>query len=149
MTCYPLRDHIKRKGGAAIPPRNAQVGSHPVKERPACRKIHQIIPKRFSSHERVGEDGDAGPGQAPHRFTVVRCVLNYLQYKHLKGQLGHDVSDEKVYVTQNDNFLKLCSEGQLGPPNSDKKVCVTKNDHFLKMCCVMEVSWDPPSSNPS
>ena len=87
MNCYPLRDHIKRKGGAAIPPWNAQVGSHPVKERPERRKIHQIIPKSFSSHERVGEDGDAGPGQAPHRFTVVRCVLNYLQSKHLKGQL--------------------------------------------------------------
>ena len=36
LNCYPLRDHIKRKGGAAIPPGNAQVGSHPVKERPAC-----------------------------------------------------------------------------------------------------------------
>ena len=81
LNCYPLRDHIKRKGGAAIPPGNAQVGSHPVKKRPAFQKIHEIIPKSFSSHERVREDGDAGPGQASHRFTVVRCVLNYLQSK--------------------------------------------------------------------
>ena len=121
MNCYPLRDHIKRKGGAAIPPRNAQVGSHPVKERPACRKIHQIIPKSFSSHERVGEDGDAGPGKAPHRFTVVRCVLNYLQYKHLKGQLGPPVSDKNVCVAKNDHFLKLCPGGRLDPPMSNKK----------------------------
>ena len=49
-------------------------------QREACMPHDQSL-KTFALHERVGEDGDAGPGQASHRFTVVRCVLNYLQSK--------------------------------------------------------------------
>ena len=36
--------------------------------------------------------------------------------KHLKGQLEPPVSDEKVYVTKNEHFLKMSQEGQLRPP---------------------------------
>ena len=67
--------------------------------------------------------------------------------KHLKGQLGPPVSDEKcLFVTKNDHFLKLCHEGQLGPPVSDEKcLFVTKNDHFLKLC--HEGQMEPPVSD--
>ena len=42
--------------------------------------------------------------------------------KHLKGQLGPPVSDEKcLFVTKNDHFLKVCHEGQMEPPVSDEK----------------------------
>ena len=42
------------------------------------------------------------------------------------------VSNEKVFVTNNEHFLKLCPGGQLGlgPHISDKKVSLTKNEHF-------------------
>ena len=47
-----------------------------------------------------------------------------LKSKHLKGQLGPPVSDEKcLFVTKNDHFLKLCHEGQMEPPVSDEKFC--------------------------
>ena len=39
-----------------------------------------------------------------------------------KRLLGTPVSDEKVSVTKNDHFLRLCHEGHLGPPVGDEKV---------------------------
>ena len=50
--------------------------------------------------------------------------------KHLKGQLETPASNEKVFVTNNEHFLKLCPGGQLGPHISDEKVSLTKNEHF-------------------
>ena len=55
--------------------------------------------------------------------------------------VGISVCDEKVCVTKNEHFLKMCHGGQLEPPLSDEKVCLTKNKHFLKMC--QTVAWDP------
>ena len=43
------------------------------------------------------------------------------QSKHRKGQLEPPASDEKVSVTKNEHFLKLCPGGQLGPPLVTKK----------------------------
>ena len=60
--------------------------------------------------------------------------------KHLEGQLGPPVSDEKVYVTKNEYFLKLCQEGQLRPPVSDEKVYVRKKSTFSS--CPKKVSWN-------
>ena len=51
---------------------------------------------------------------------------NTSECKHLKGQLGPPVSDEKVCVMKNDHFLKLCHEGQsVGwDPQERCKMCV-------------------------
>ena len=45
---------------------------------------------------------------------VIRCYLPSQISKHLKGQLGPPISDEKVYGAKNEHFPKLCQEGQLG-----------------------------------
>ena len=53
------------------------------------------------------------------------------QSKHRKGQLEPPASDEKVSVTKNEHFLKLCQEGHFGSPVGNENI------HFLK-----KVSWD-------
>ena len=49
--------------------------------------------------------------------------------------VGTLVCDEKVSVTKNHHFLKLCQEGQLGPPASDEKCLKQKMITFSS--CVM------------
>ena len=51
--------------------------------------------------------------------------------KHLEGQLGSPVSDEKVYVTKNKHFLKL-SQDQSSNMIDIFAICFRKQ--LLKLC---------------
>ena len=83
-----------------------------------------------SSQQVCGQDV---PGQNHYIFDGNADLQTRYQQKskHLKGQLGPPVSDEK-YLSghENDHF-----QGQLGPPVSDNNGClsVIKNDQ-LKAC---------------
>ena len=55
----------------------------------------------------------------PYLFLESLMTFIGRQSKHRKGQLEHPASDEKVFLTKNEHFLKLCPGGQLGLPVSD------------------------------
>ena len=48
-----------------------------------------------------------------HPYLFLESFMTFLrrQSKHRKGQLEPPASDEKVSVTKNEHFLKLCQEG--------------------------------------
>ena len=66
------------------------------------------------------------------------------QSKHLRGELAPPVSNEKVYVTNNEHFLKLYPEGQLGPPSVTEIVCLGRKMSTFSSC-ILKASWEPPS----
>ena len=55
--------------------------------------------------------------------------------KHLEGQLGSPVSDEKVYVTKNEHFLKLSQD-----QSSYHIFVICFKKQLLKLCLFVFVS---------